>query len=160
MILQLIQQEKIGGSKLTRSRNLFGSTPPSRSMTESSVTPALFRQREYPVWFRASTEKLQSAGKLEDDWDSYGSLRTNSISLHHAYNFLDVLAKTVGVSAPLIAANSNGFICFEWEEEDKTLLVEITPRGEARYYFETPTDEDEGVDTGRFDSIKQMLTRF
>ena len=61
---------------------------------------------------------------------------------------------------PQRSQNSNGFICFEWEEEDKTLLVEITPRGEARYYFETPTDEDEGVDTGRFDSIKQMLTRF
>lgn len=129
-------------------------------MTESAVGPALFRQRQYPDWFRASTEKLQSAGKLEDNWDSYGSLRTNSISLHHAYNFLDVLARTVGVVAPMIAANSNGFVCFEWDDDDKTLIVEITPRGEARYYFQSAIDEDEGVDSGRFDSIKHMLTRF
>ncbi len=129
-------------------------------MTESAVGPALFRQRQYPDWFRASTEKLHSAGKLEDDWDSYGSLRTNSISLHHAYNFLDVLARTVGVAAPMIAANSNGFVCFEWEDDDKTLIVEITPRGEARYYFQSAIDEVEGVDSGRFDLIKHMLTRF
>jgi|GEM_PF-2210173 len=133
--------------------------PISPSVTESR-SPGLIRRREPPTWFHLATEKLQAAATLQDNWDSYGALRTNSLSLHHAYLFLDCICRTVGVSEPLIAVNANGNVCFEFEQ-NSTLELEVLPSGKVVYYFvDRNGAEEEGEIQSPFKDVLDRLTKF
>lgn len=133
--------------------------PISPSVTESR-SPGLIRRREPPTWFHLATEKLQAAATLQDNWDSYGALRTNSLSLHHAYLFLDCICRTVGVSEPLIAVNANGNVCFEFEQ-NSTLELEVLPSGKVVYYFvDRNGAEEEGETQSPFKDVLDRLTKF
>jgi hypothetical protein len=101
-----------------------------------------------------------AAGTLQDNWDSYGGLRTNSLSLHHAYQFLECVCRTVGISEPLIAVNANGNVCFEWELESASMELEVLPSGKVSYYFvDGDGEEYEGKDQSAFRDVLDRLTR-
>ncbi|MCA9126871.1 MAG: hypothetical protein KDB22_07295 [Planctomycetales bacterium] len=114
--------------------------------------------RESPNdWFERCTRKLQAIGSLEADWDSYGSARPDSVSLHYAYAFLHLLRDKVNVSEPAITPNPTGNVCFEWDDGTFTLLVEIDAAGRCHYYYEKGSDEREGTERD-FAPILQMVT--
>jgi hypothetical protein len=130
-----------------------------RSLTESR-SPGLLRRREQPSWLRLATEKLKSAATLQDNWDSYGGLRTNSLSLHHANLFLDCICKTVGITEPLIAVNAHGNVCFEWDLDGSSMELEVLPSGKVSYYFvDAEGDEVEAEDQSDFMDVRDRLTR-
>ena len=130
------------------------------SQTTTQRPEGLVRTRGYPTWLNNCAQKLQAAASLSDNWDSYGSLRTNSLSLTHANVFLERVAKIVSVLEPMIAVNASGNVCFEWESNEWLLTVEITPRGIANYYYENGGRELEleGNDRGMYMAIIQQLT--
>ena len=119
----------------------------------------MVKSRSYPEWIEFCANQLQAAQCLEDNWNSYGGLKTNSLSALHASNFLDRLARTVSVLQPLIAVNASGNICFEWDTGSWLMNVEITPQGEAKYYYEKGDEEVESKDIGEYKTIIQYLTR-
>ena len=139
---------------------LYGhQNPISRCVTESHSL-GLIRRREPPTWFHLATEKLQAAATLQDNWDSYGALRTNSLSLHHAYQFLECICRTVGVSEPLIAVNANGNVCFEFEQ-NAALELEVLPSGKVVYYFvDRDGAEEKGENQSPFKDVLDRLTKF
>ncbi len=132
----------------------------SITQTTTQRPEGLVRTRGYPAWLNGCAQKLQAAASLSDNWDSYGSLRTNSLSLTHANVFLERLAKTVSVLEPMIAVNAAGNICFEWDKSQWLMTVEVTPRGIANYYYENSGREleIEGIDKGEYKTIIQYLT--
>ena len=109
-------------------------------------------------WFAKCTRKLQAIANLESNWDSYGSERPDSVSLHYAYAFLHFLRDKVNVSEPAITASSNGNICFEWDNGTFSLFVEIDAAGRCHYYYERGCFEEERTERD-FAPILQMLTR-
>lgn len=132
----------------------------ARSVTESRSL-GLLRRREPPNWFTLAAEKLKAAATLQDNWDSYGGLRTNSLSLHHAYQFLECICRTVGIPEPLIAVNAKGNVCFEWELECSTMELEVLPSGMVSYYFvDDHGQEEEGEDQSAFKDVLDRLTKF
>lgn len=110
-------------------------------------------------WFHRCTKKLQAIANLEPDWDSYGSSRPDSVSLHYAYALLHLLRDKVSVAEPAITPNSGGNVCFEWDDGTSTLLVEIDAAGRCHYYCEKGHDEREGTERD-FAPILQMVTSF
>lgn len=127
--------------------------------TTARRTEGLVRNRGYPLWLDFCAQQLQAAASLQDNWDSYGGLQTNSVAALHAGVFLERIAKTVGVPQPMIAVNTSGNVCFEWDTGRLLMTVEITPTGVARYYFERGDEEVEGQDFGAYSTIVQHLTR-
>jgi len=155
--------EEMNGSKMSdKTRVPSGGYADNyfRSITESR-SPGLLRRREYPTWFALATEKLKASASLQDNWDSYGGLRTNSLSLHYAFQFLECVCRTVGITEPLIAVNANGNVCFEWELEGSTMELEVLPSGKISYYFvDVDGRESEGEDQPAFKHVLDRLTRF
>jgi len=101
--------------------------------------------REKPnEWFAKCTRKLQAIANLESNWDSYGSERPDSVSLHYAYAFLHWLRDKVNVAEPAITANPNGNICFEWDNTTFSLFVEIDAAGRCHYYYEKVASRTRG----------------
>ena len=126
--------------------------------TTTQRPEGLVKTRGYPTWLNGCSQKLQAAACLSDNWDSYGSLRTNSLSLTHAIVFLERLAKTVSVLEPMIAVNAAGNVCFEWDANEWLMTIEINPRGIANYYYEKNGLELEGYDKGEYKTVIQYLT--
>ena len=118
----------------------------------------MVKRRSYPEWFEYCANQLQAAHYLDDNWNSYGGLKTNSLSALHAGNFLEQLAGTVSVLQPMIAGNACGNVCFEWDTGTWLMTVEITPQGEAKYYYEKDEEEVESKDR-EYKTIIQYLTR-
>jgi hypothetical protein len=129
------------------------------TQTSTKRVEGLVRQRNYAQWFEFCSQQLQAAANLPDNWDSYGGLPTNSLSAVHASIFLEQLAKTVSVLQPMIAVNSKGNVCFEWDAGEWLMTVEITPRGIAKFYYECGAEEVEDSDSGAYSTIFQHLTR-
>ena len=119
----------------------------------------LIRQRAQPnTWFMAAAEKLRQIACLPANWDSYGSRRPDSVALNYAHALLNLICDRVGVEEPCVTPHPNGNICFEWENDDRTLTVEIDAKGHCHYYYERNDIEEQDVSKD-FKYILQLVTK-
>lgn len=119
----------------------------------------LIRQRSMPnAWFRVAAEKLRQIACLPANWDSYGSRRPDSIALNYAGALLNLLCDRVGVEAPCISPHPNGNISFEWDNDERTLTVEIDAGGRCHYYYECGEVEEQRVSKD-FNYILHLVTK-
>ncbi len=92
-------------------------------------------------WVERCCRKLQAISRLEANWDSYGAAPPDTVSFGYAKAFLGFLGDKVGVLEPAITANASGNVCFEWDQESFSLLVEIDAAGRCHYHYETQDGE-------------------
>lgn len=131
---------------------------PAREKPSTSGYPGLVRAAARPHdWFVEATEKLQNIASLNQNWDSYGASRPNSVSIYYAYELLRLIHNKVGITRPAITPAPNGNICFEWDEDHLSALLEIQPSGFTKYVFERDGVEEEGT-CKFFTDVLQLLT--
>lgn len=128
-------------------------------LTES-MSQTLLRRRARPnVWFEKCVEKLSNIAQLQEDWDSYGSRKPKPLALHYSHAFLHYLRDGVNIAEPMVSPNAKGNICFEWEDEIRTLTTEIDDGGYHHYYYcyrDSDETESKTVDSAE---IHELLTR-
>ncbi|RXT60410.1 hypothetical protein [Pseudomonas syringae] len=75
-------------------------------------------------------EEINSYRELEDDWDGYGAVAIDAVTLQNA---IYAAARLIGrAPVPDLTPNSNGTISFEWESPFGLAHLEI---GKSRYAF-------------------------
>lgn len=126
-----------------------------------SMSQVVLRTRERPNdWFEDCAQKLRQIATLQEGWDSYGAKAPSSLSLNYAHAFLHYLRDGVNVPEPCIAANAAGNVCFEWDDELRTLTTEIDDSGVHHFYYEYGDDELEIEDTTvDFTEVIGLLTK-
>lgn len=132
----------------------------SLNLTESNAEGALLRRRSAPnAWFEKCTRKLTAIANLQENWDSYGGRKPNSLSLNFAHAFLHFLRDRVNVPEPLIAANANGYVCFEWEDDVRTLTTEIDDSGVHHFYYCYGDEDELEGETRQMPEITGLLSK-
>lgn len=128
--------------------------------TTESHSPTLLRRRSQPnPWYERCAEKLASIATLSDNWDSYGSRKPSSLALNYAHAFLHYLRNGVNIPEPAISPNAVGNICFEWDDEIRTLTTEIDDGGRHHYYYCYRDGQDVESETLDSKLIHRLLTK-
>lgn len=130
-----------------------------RTKTSNGDVGGLIRKRSVPnPWFRVAADKMRQIASLSANWDSYGSRRPDSVALNYAGALLNLICDRVGVSEPYITPHPNGHICFEWDDEERTLTVEVDAKGLCHYYYERKEVEEQGVSKD-FNHVLHLVTK-
>lgn len=116
----------------------------------SGTGEVLIAIREEPAsWFGSAIDRLKLMGGLEANWDSYGAAPVDSVAIQYAYQFLHQVALVQGIESPSITATPNGQVGLSWEDEHRTIDVEIDSRGLFSYLCERNDTETEAVTSDR-----------
>ena len=97
-----------------------------------------------------ASRQIHNLLNLDDDWDSYGSIRPDRALLWSANLLLQQIEKLKPARWPCVGGSSDGGIVIDWMGDDVQLILEFVPADEsepatATVYVKTPTNEVEGL---------------
>jgi hypothetical protein len=156
----MINHDTLDGTEATEYFPEAGKASTFPDCPTVSGSTSVFRPQSMSTWFLPAKEKLKAAATLQDNWDSYGALRTNSLSLHHAHEFLVFIGRNNVISEPLIAVNSNGYVCFEWELEYFAIELQVLPTGMVCYYLNNHEMDQDGEDYSPYKNVLQYIANY
>ena len=136
----------------------------SSDTTPHGTGEALVALRDRPTdWFESCVTRLQEVAELGENWDSYGAEPVKIVAVHYAHRFLARLVHTQGIERPAITATPNGYVAFAWDDNVRSMDLEIDDRGQLAYCYErtiSPNQQDAAPRvTTNFDEIIDLLTR-
>ena len=120
----------------------------------SSITPAA--RRKPAEWRDRALVTIRSYHSLLEDWDSYGGAELSPEVISHAVEFINRVAEQLSVSEPNIEPHSQGYVRFEWVDDDRglDLTVDVRPDGRLEYLF---CDDEAGVEEERVGTIADVM---
>ena len=115
---------------------------------DTVATAQIGHQSSHPGW-AAAIDRVADLSRLEDDWDSYGSVPLSSVAVSAAQNLLTLFAQNYRVppSAILpfhISPIPGGGIQLEWHFEKSELEVNVGSDGTFSYLL---VQSEGGVET-------------
>lgn len=109
---------------------------------------------------QALLDKIEELRALKPDWDSYGALAVNRVSLERAKAFIRAIPWDEGLPEPSPTASGVGNVCFCWAEKTFSMDLEILPDGTLDYYWcpePDDLDNDRSSSTKDVDKIVELL---
>ena len=101
----------------------------------------------------------EDVANLEENWDSYGARQVDQVSVHYAQVFLSHLKEYVGIEKPRITATPNGHVAFIWDDDRRSLEVELDEKGIATFFYEPAGGDEEDNQTSDYLLLIERLTR-
>lgn len=83
-------------------------------------------------WFKEAIDRISGLGKLQGNWDTFGSRRVSGRAISKAKFLLSNL-DVEDLPRPHIAALPDGGVGFHWRIADRDLEIEIDPEGSMQY---------------------------
>lgn len=118
----------------------------------SSVTPA--------DWLQGTVVQLDALRDLGANWDSYDADPIEEKSVSMATELVTKLAYVQGVEAPFVTATPDGRAAFEWNNDDRSLDIEVYPTGLFAFVYTNRHDnaKNEERRTRSVETIANLLT--
>jgi hypothetical protein len=123
----------------------------------SGTGEVLIAIRNEPAnWLFDGEERLKQMAQLEPNWDSYGAAPVDAVAIHYAQLFMRQAAMVQGIEPPSITATPNGRVGLSWDDEHRTMDVEIDSHGRFTYFYQRGDTELEAVTVDRNDIIERL----
>ena len=87
----------------------------------------------YANWLPTVIAELDALGDLEANWDSYGALPIDPVSIEYAARLANLLAERKGIREPAVGATPDGHAGLSWDGGSWSLDVDVTPDGLWEY---------------------------
>jgi hypothetical protein len=104
--------------------------PVSSSFLKAVYLKAMGLLIANPDWYQGAHQKLVGLGRLQQDWDGYGSESPSDTSVYLATRILEVL-KSIGLEPARILALADGGIGFYFSKASGYAGLECTNTGEV-----------------------------
>ena len=112
--------------------------------TASGTGEAFIAVRELSAdWLREATVTLTHLRQLKTNWDSYGAAPVDDVAIRYACQFLHRVALVQGIEPPYITATPNGQVGLCWNDEQRSMELEVDGSGRFSYYYESGDSEEE-----------------
>lgn len=106
-----------------------------------------------PIEIKNAKQIVHELGTLDEDWDGYGAIKLNEITVRNAINSIDYILNNSPL--PEIFPNPNGTISLEWENTNGVAHLEI---GKTKYsFYLKPRSGLSIYDQGNSDNINNEI---
>lgn len=128
----------------------------------TGAVSAVLASRTQPAWLYERANQVRHLAQLEPNWDSYGANPVDQDSIRWALELLEGLAIIDTIEAPTVMASPDGHAALVWDNDDRSLEVEVMPDGSFRYVFLCPADasKDEEGTTRQPSRLAVLLTKW
>jgi len=135
----------------SQARSLYSSTASTETIDLSGDTA---------IWVVEAAQKLETLGRLQVDWDSYGGLPLRPGAKRLTLRVLEWLRKDE-LPVPAVVLGPAGTVQLEWRAKGKELEVELRDNETIEYVKVSPTGEiEEGEATSDLSRKLHDLTNW